>query len=83
VGLIIVSPMKRTIETALLAFGELVERGVPIVAHAGWQGTSGLYPVFFLLLSSFFVFFFPFLSFSSFAINPLHTQAPISLSTYR
>ncbi|KAL2127869.1 hypothetical protein VTI74DRAFT_10031 [Chaetomium olivicolor] len=39
VGLIIVSPMKRTIETALLAFGELIERGIPIVAHAGWQET--------------------------------------------
>ncbi|KAL2162495.1 hypothetical protein VTH06DRAFT_7409 [Thermothelomyces fergusii] len=40
VGLIIVSPMIRAIETALLAFGELVERGIPIVAHAGWQENS-------------------------------------------
>ncbi|KAK4149647.1 histidine phosphatase superfamily [Chaetomidium leptoderma] len=40
VGLIIVSPMKRTIETALLAFGDLIQRGVPIVAHAGWQENS-------------------------------------------
>ncbi|KAK4119265.1 phosphoglycerate mutase-like protein [Parathielavia appendiculata] len=40
VGLIIVSPMKRTLETALLAFGELIDRGIPIVAHAGWQETS-------------------------------------------
>ncbi|KAK4235213.1 histidine phosphatase superfamily [Achaetomium macrosporum] len=40
VGLILVSPMKRTIETALLAFGELVQRGIPIVAHAGWQENS-------------------------------------------
>ncbi|KAK3899346.1 histidine phosphatase superfamily [Staphylotrichum tortipilum] len=40
VGLILVSPMKRTIETALLAFGDLIERGVPIVAHAGWQENS-------------------------------------------
>jgi len=38
VGLIIVSPMVRTIETALLAFGGLIERGVPIQAHASWQG---------------------------------------------
>ncbi|KAL2022237.1 hypothetical protein VTK56DRAFT_5847 [Thermocarpiscus australiensis] len=37
VGLIIVSPMRRTIETALLAFPELIARGVPIIAHAGWQ----------------------------------------------
>ncbi|KAL2148990.1 hypothetical protein VTH82DRAFT_1676 [Thermothelomyces myriococcoides] len=40
VGLIIVSPMIRTIETALLAFGDLIDRGVPIVAHAGWQEIS-------------------------------------------
>ncbi|KAK4168243.1 histidine phosphatase superfamily [Cladorrhinum sp. PSN259] len=40
VELIIVSPMKRTIETALIAFSELIERGVPIVAHAGWQENS-------------------------------------------
>ncbi|KAK4096806.1 phosphoglycerate mutase-like protein [Parathielavia hyrcaniae] len=40
VGLIIVSPMKRTLETALLAFGELIDRGIPIIAHAGWQETS-------------------------------------------
>ena len=38
VGLIIVSPMVRTIETALLALGSLVEQGVPIQAHADWQG---------------------------------------------
>ncbi|KAK5662245.1 hypothetical protein OQA88_8150 [Cercophora sp. LCS_1] len=40
VGLIIVSPMIRTIETALLAFGRLVKSGVPIQAHAGWQENS-------------------------------------------
>ncbi|KAH6617477.1 histidine phosphatase superfamily [Chaetomium tenue] len=40
VGLIIVSPSIRTIETALLAFGDLIGKGVPIVAHAGWQGNS-------------------------------------------
>ncbi|KAK3291600.1 histidine phosphatase superfamily [Chaetomium fimeti] len=40
VGLIIVSPSIRTIETALLAFGDLIEKGVPIVAHAGWQENS-------------------------------------------
>lgn len=38
VGLIVVSPMRRTIETALLAFGDLIARGIPVVAHAGWQG---------------------------------------------
>ncbi|KAK0666056.1 histidine phosphatase superfamily [Cercophora samala] len=37
VGLIIVSPMRRTIETALLAFGDL---GIPFEAHAGWQENS-------------------------------------------
>ncbi|KAK4443492.1 histidine phosphatase superfamily [Podospora aff. communis PSN243] len=40
VGLIIVSPMIRTIQTALLAFGGLVEKGVPIQAHASWQENS-------------------------------------------
>ncbi|KAK0644117.1 histidine phosphatase superfamily [Cercophora newfieldiana] len=40
VGLIVVSPMVRTIETALLAFGGLVDKGIPIHAHAGWQENS-------------------------------------------
>jgi hypothetical protein len=40
VGLIVVSPMVRTIQTALLTFGGLIEKGIPIQAHAGWQGTS-------------------------------------------
>ncbi|KAK4186797.1 histidine phosphatase superfamily [Podospora australis] len=40
VGLILVSAMRRTIETALLAFPELIEKGIPIVAHAGWQENS-------------------------------------------
>jgi len=40
VGLILVSPMRRTIQTALLALGPLIESGVPIVAHAGWQENS-------------------------------------------
>ncbi|KAK3381122.1 histidine phosphatase superfamily [Podospora didyma] len=40
VELIIVSPMKRTIETALLAFRGLIEKGVPIQAHAAWQENS-------------------------------------------
>ncbi len=38
VGLILVSPMRRTIETALRSLDFLLERGVPIQAHAGWQG---------------------------------------------
>ncbi|KAK1753936.1 histidine phosphatase superfamily [Echria macrotheca] len=40
IGLILVSPMVRTIETALLAFGPLVEKGIPIRAHADWQENS-------------------------------------------
>ncbi|KAK0617553.1 histidine phosphatase superfamily [Immersiella caudata] len=40
VGLIVVSPMIRTIQTALLAFGGLIEKGIPIQAHAGWQENS-------------------------------------------
>ncbi|KAK0615360.1 histidine phosphatase superfamily [Bombardia bombarda] len=40
VGLIVVSAMRRTIETALLAFGPLIEQGIPIQAHAGWQENS-------------------------------------------
>ena len=38
VGLILVSPMRRTIETALRSLDFLLEKGVPIQAHAGWQG---------------------------------------------
>ncbi|KAH6613662.1 histidine phosphatase superfamily [Chaetomium sp. MPI-SDFR-AT-0129] len=40
VGLILVSPMIRTIQTALLAFGDLIAQGVPIVADADWQENS-------------------------------------------
>lgn len=40
IGLIIVSPMVRTIETALLSLPTLIEKGVPIIAHAGWQENS-------------------------------------------
>ncbi|KAK3384113.1 histidine phosphatase superfamily [Lasiosphaeria ovina] len=40
VGLIIVSPMRRTIETAMLVFHDLISKGVPIQAHAGWQENS-------------------------------------------
>ena len=42
VGLIVVSPMLRTLETAMLTFEGLIDKGVPIVAHAGWQGTITL-----------------------------------------
>lgn len=38
VGLILVSPMRRTCQTALIALDWLIEQGVPIQAHAGWQG---------------------------------------------
>ncbi|KAK3947600.1 histidine phosphatase superfamily [Pseudoneurospora amorphoporcata] len=41
ISLIIVSPMRRTIETALLSFGNYAkENNIPIVAHAGWQENS-------------------------------------------
>lgn len=43
VDLIIVSPMRRCIQTAQIGLGFLIDpppggRKVPIVAHAGWQG---------------------------------------------
>ncbi|KAH8887840.1 phosphoglycerate mutase-like protein [Thozetella sp. PMI_491] len=37
VGLIVVSPMRRTIETAQRALDFLIEKGVPIQANADWQ----------------------------------------------
>lgn len=37
IGLIICSAMYRTCETAVLSLGWLIERGIPIQAHAGWQ----------------------------------------------
>jgi phosphohistidine phosphatase SixA len=40
IDLIVVSPMRRTIETALLALDFLLERKVPIQADARWQGSS-------------------------------------------
>ncbi|KAF3760973.1 phosphoglycerate mutase-like protein [Cryphonectria parasitica EP155] len=40
IGLIICSAMRRTCETAMLSLGWLIERGVPIQAHAGWQENS-------------------------------------------
>jgi hypothetical protein len=35
---IVVSPMKRTLQTALASLDWLIERGVPITADASWQG---------------------------------------------
>ncbi|KAG8169073.1 hypothetical protein KVR01_001822 [Diaporthe batatas] len=41
VGLILVSPMRRTCETAMLALGDwAAERGIPIEANADWQENS-------------------------------------------
>ena len=42
VGLTLVSPMKRTLETAMIALDWLLDDGVPIQAHAGWQGLAAL-----------------------------------------
>lgn len=36
--LIVVSPMRRTLQTALLGLDWLVEKGVPLRPDAGWQG---------------------------------------------
>ncbi|KAL1891287.1 hypothetical protein Sste5346_007747 [Sporothrix stenoceras] len=38
--LVIVSPMARTLQTALASLDWLQETGVPFVAHAGWQETT-------------------------------------------
>jgi hypothetical protein len=38
-GLIIASPMRRTIQTALGSLDWLVDKGIKIEADAGWQGT--------------------------------------------
>lgn len=38
IGLILVSPMRRTIQTALWSMDWLLQKGVPIQASAGWQG---------------------------------------------
>ena len=40
IELIVVSPMKRTIQTALFALSWLVQRGVPVVARSEWQENS-------------------------------------------
>lgn len=40
VGLILTSAMRRTCETAILSLGFLIEQGVPLQAHAGWQENS-------------------------------------------
>ena len=40
IDLIVVSPMRRTIQTALYALSWLVQRGVPVVARAEWQENS-------------------------------------------
>ncbi|SPO07160.1 uncharacterized protein DNG_09854 [Cephalotrichum gorgonifer] len=37
---IVVSPLKRTLQTALGSLDWLIERGIPITADAGWQETS-------------------------------------------
>lgn len=38
--LIVVSPMRRTLQTALLGLDWLIERGVPVRLDAGWQENS-------------------------------------------
>lgn len=40
IGLIVTSAMRRTCETTALSLGWLLDRGVPAVAHAGWQENS-------------------------------------------
>ena len=35
---IIASPMRRTLQTAQLALGWLIDKGKPVVADADWQG---------------------------------------------
>ncbi|XTI91705.1 phosphoglycerate mutase-like protein [Cenococcum geophilum] len=40
VKLIVVSPMRRTLQTATLCLGWLIERGVPVMPDAGWQESS-------------------------------------------
>lgn len=40
VELIVVSPMRRTIQTALFAFSWLVQSGVPVLARGEWQENS-------------------------------------------
>jgi broad specificity phosphatase PhoE len=39
IGLVIASPLRRTLQTAQLAFDWLVDQGVKIVPDALWQGT--------------------------------------------
>ncbi|KAJ0295437.1 hypothetical protein COL516b_012589 [Colletotrichum fioriniae] len=39
-AIIIVSPMRRTIQTALLSLDWLIKKGVPIQADARWQGST-------------------------------------------
>lgn len=43
VELVVVSPMRRTLQTAQLGLGWLMERGVKVEVDAGWQGKSSLY----------------------------------------
>ncbi|KAH8815171.1 histidine phosphatase superfamily [Xylogone sp. PMI_703] len=40
IDLIVVSPMRRTLQTAQQALGWLMERGVPVVLRAEWQENS-------------------------------------------
>ncbi|KAI9874287.1 MAG: hypothetical protein M1830_009887 [Pleopsidium flavum] len=40
VGLIVVSPMRRTLQTAKLALGWLIDRGIPVQLRGEWQENS-------------------------------------------
>ena len=40
VGLIVVSPMRRTLQTAQEALGWLIDKGVPVIVNADWTETS-------------------------------------------
>lgn len=42
---IMVSPMRRTIQTALVSLDWLIQNGVPITAHASWQGEHHMFHI--------------------------------------
>jgi broad specificity phosphatase PhoE len=38
IGLVVVSPMRRTLQTAMIGLESVIESGVKVVTDAKWQG---------------------------------------------
>jgi hypothetical protein len=48
IEVVIVSPMRRTLQTMFIGLEDVLERGVAVEVDAGWQGKSSSFCIFYL-----------------------------------